>query len=271
MEFKDSFQNLEYISNNIDLNDPSSYDQILHILGGTIMSLNFVTLKKGAYLYRARPKKNDEKFSSKKDLGYRIDLENILDFGRANSPNQSLFYAAHTDKAAVFETSSLIRENRADINIEYLTVGRWFVKNPIRLLAIITNQEAILKNRELRHLAEIMRFDPINSNPETKRILDYFSNEFAKNVKGDTNMYKISAAFYNTIQRNANGQCFGIMYPSVGFEHNDINVALLPETVDNNLILDMIGEYKIDFNTEPRSIIQIGLGDIKSFDMRYFL
>ena len=52
-------------------------------------------------------------------------------------------------------------------------------------------------------------------------------------------------------------------------QYNDINIALTPSVVNNHLILDMVGEYLIDFNYDPSGVIQIGLGDIEKFNSEY--
>lgn len=257
MDFKQSIENLEYISK-IDLDKSDSYGIIFKILSGTILPHNTVTLMKNTQLFRARHKIDNYKFKTKDEFSYRNDFSNIVDFGRANAPHQSMFYASHSYDAAVFETSSLIRDNIADKKTEELSVGRWFVKENIRLLSLINYPEAVLKSKELQHLDSLLKEDKQYNDPDINWMLKFFSAEFAKKSLGNTNNYKISAAYYNLMQKQLGDSIGGVMYPSVGFEYSELNVALQPRIVDKYLDFNEIGDFYLDFNEEPRKIIQIG-------------
>lgn len=179
-----------------------------------------------------------------------------------------MFYASNKTETAVFETSSLIRDNKKETKVENLILGRWFVKRDIKLLGIISNEEAILKNPNIYGLNKSIS-NELSSQPEIKWIDKFISDVFAKNVKGNLNQYKLSSAFYNYMQYRLGEQVEGVLFPSVEYEYNDTNVALKPDTVEDGLILDMVGDYRIDFNYNPVEINQISFGDIQTFKSNY--
>lgn len=259
MIFNTNFEIIEKIKK-INLENDSSYSEIYNLIGQIIIPYHIVSIKRGEYYYRARPK--DGAIKSKSDISYIKDSSKIKNFGRANTPNQSLFYAARQTETAIFETSSLIRKNRQDIKTENLILGRWFLKEDINVIAIISNPESIKKNKIIQKLNNQ---SILNSENELKFILEFFASEFSKKNTGNCNEYKISCAIYNFLQDKLGNSVDGIIFPSVENELNDINIALRPDVVDKSLVLDMIGEYKIDFNYNPRLIIQVGLGDICDF------
>ncbi|MFW6281973.1 MAG: hypothetical protein ACOC1O_04180 [bacterium] len=268
MDYNQSLKNINSISK-INLYDDDAYERILGILNQTILPYFTVKLKANSILYRARRKDHGNLITTKDELSYRKDTDKILSFGRVNKPFQSMFYASHMPKSAIFESSSLIKENRNDIKKEKLIVGKWLVKEDVELIGIISNKDAIKKNTNLNKLYIESTSQEIFKNHHTKRILEYFSREFAKYSNGDSNNYKITTAYYNLIINRLKGKVHGIIYPSVGFEYDDINVALSPQSVDDFLLLNQVGEYSIDFNFTPKQIIQTGLSDLKKFEINY--
>jgi hypothetical protein len=259
----ENIKNILQLLGDLNLSDTKSYEIVKEIIKGMLLPHNLVNIRKGAYLYRARSNKDNEVFKFKNQISYNPDNTKIKEFGRANEVGQSLFYASNLYETAIFESSLLIKNNPQKIPKETLTLGRWYVRKPIKLLAILNNYEALEKNEQLQYLYTQLEKNEINSDPKLRLILDFFSNEFARDVKGDTNLYKITSAYFNYILSKYKGEISGVMYPSVQFKYNDTNVAIVPDTVDDSLVLDWVGELEVDFKS--KEIKPVGIVDIKEF------
>ena len=88
----------------LDLNE-TTVDAI-HVILDTLMSNHFhrtITLEQGKILYRAR--RTEDRPVSVRDVG--IPPNNIVSFGRVNTPGQPVFYAAETWEIALEEISTV--------------------------------------------------------------------------------------------------------------------------------------------------------------------
>lgn len=112
---KEKLQSIIYALKNADLSRVT-YSRIINILVTELKSIPYITakLKAGHHIERARINKPKEIFTSEAEITYRTDFENIIEYGRANSPGQSLFYGAiksdHIENPRLvnlFETSEL--------------------------------------------------------------------------------------------------------------------------------------------------------------------
>jgi len=263
IDYSNSFRNIEKLKS-LDLNNSNAYNEILELLSETIVPHPILTMPAGKYLYRAR--KNESKpFITKEEISYNKDASKIKEYGRANNIGQSLFYAGHKDDTAIFETSSLFKDGMIAPGLERFTLGRWYVKKSIDVIGMVCNKEAMMKEESLKNLY-LKVLNLIGNDANAQRVLEFFSKEFSRNIKGDKNNYKLSCAYFNFILNHPQGKRFkGIVYPSVENEYRDLNVALLPDAVDDSLILDMVTEFEAD--TIKREISQIGLGDVKKFNL----
>lgn len=265
IDFTKTFENLEKIQR-IDLNSINAYSEIKLLLSEMFIPFYIVKLKKGETIYRARKNQENKTFKIKEDVSYRRDTENITEFGRANEIGQSIFYASHFTETALFETSSFFKENKFDKEEELLTVSKWRVNEDIKLLAIINDYEITKFNNELSKLYfQYLSLQDKYKN-ENEKIIKFFSDQFAKNVKNNSNLYKVSCAYMNYIIENNIENPDGIIYPSVEYEFKDVNLALLLTVVDESLILESVGEFKI--NIKKRVIKQIGLADINEWNIK---
>jgi hypothetical protein len=265
MDYKQSLKNLKKISE-INLDKVDSYKEINRLLQMTIIPFNMLTLKKGKYLYRARRNNKTESFVKKDQISYITESSKIKSFGRANEPGQSIFYCSHKSETALFETSSLFYGKEIQIDSERITLGKWYVNKNIELLGIISDKKVMAIDPSLYSLFEKSLKHPL-SDQYTQIILEFFSQEFSKNVLGATNQYKISCAYFNHIIKMFNNErLMGVVYPSVENEYRDLNVALLPKAVDESLILEMVAEFEVD--TNKMTISQVSLADINTFDQK---
>lgn len=263
-DYTKSIENINKIKK-IDINNESSYPKIQDLISEIITPFTTVTVPKGMTFHRARKLNKGDNFTTKKDLSYRTDLLNILDFGRANEPHQSIFYASNEVETSIFEICKLPRNIINDSKFD-IVISSWVVKNNFETLVIASNKIAITKNNHIQGVFNHTMQSEYAQDINAQFISEYFSDEFAKYFDIDnSNNYKVSCAFFNEMLKRFEYKIGGIVFPSVEYEYQGTNIALLPEKVDANLILYEIGMYQLDNLTAI--ISPTGMGDIKNFEL----
>lgn len=252
----------------VDLIPEDSYQKIYDIINDqVIIPFVTITIPIGQVFYRARIN-DDYPFKSKSDISYNTKLDKIK-IGRANYFNQSVFYASHKEETAILETSNSIK-NKELGNNELITVGQWTVTKPIEVISIIHDKEFQRKNEILK--CKYMSYLKTNSSFNLDWVqthLEFISTQFARKVNVFEE-YKISCAFFNIMKEKMfnNGGAYGIMFPTVEFEKNDLNIAITPECVDNHLSLTQIAEFMINNkHNKQGGIFQVKTGDCLEFKM----
>jgi hypothetical protein len=243
-----------------------SYQKIFYTLLNEVRSIPFVTtkLKSGYHIERARINKPGQVFKSERELSYRTDFENIKSFGRANYPGQSLFYGAiKTDHVQyprivnLFETSEMFRSGDKEKKEEFvMTVGKWRIKNDIEVVESVFNKPNIqnipqIKKAYDHHMAKITS-DLGDKAKDVEYILEFFSDEFAKNNIKSPDDYKISAAYTEMAINFKNFA--GVAYPSVRTNYEGFNVALAIPAVETHLQLEVVAMFKI-YKRGPESFM----------------
>jgi hypothetical protein len=82
--------------------------------------------------------------------------------------------------------------------------------------------------------------------------------------------YKTSAAFFNRIMETSYQEGLplnGLLFPSVGYEKNDVNIAIIPDIVDNCLMLQSIWTYELKFTENLGLLNPFETCDIQSYIM----
>jgi hypothetical protein len=242
--------------NELTLQDVS-YDSIFEKLATELKIIPFVTaiLKKGHYIERGRINEQEQVFNSESELSYRTDNENITKYGRANCPNQSMFYGAVKSEfieypriVNLFEISGLFRDGDLISDGEFtFTVGKWKIKEDFEVVEIVFDKKTIERIPEIKkayeyHLANLKKDFP-DKIKEFSAVLEFFSNEFAKNDISSDNDYKISAVYTNMAIQNRGHN--GVIYPSVRTEGQGRNVVLSIEAVDKYLELEKVAMFKV--------------------------
>ncbi|WP_418637802.1 hypothetical protein [Winogradskyella sp.] len=240
-----------------------------------IRELNFIPfptslLKKGFYVDRIRVNNDKELFYSEKEISYRDDYHNIKKYGRANLKNQSLFYGAfesenikHPRFVNLIETSEIYRniENYRDLNSKfYVTLGRWELIKETEVLEIIFDNEFLNKSEENKkayqfHSDKLKTID-LENETRFKKILEFFSSEFAKKEIKNDNYYKASAIYFN-MSLMSSESIAGVKYPSVKSDYLGYNLALLPNAFERNFRLKNVVLLEIDkkrMNTTIKSV-----------------
>ncbi|HLO59218.1 MAG TPA: hypothetical protein VK179_10780 [Bacteroidales bacterium] len=235
-------------------NSASSYISIKNALNIFAIPFPIIRISKGTPLFRARINENENiLFNTVQDLGHIISRNKILTFGRANEPLQSIFYCSTSSTVSRFETS-LIHRNNLDKNSEAVTIGKWILNKDIFVACLPSFEKEKHRSKIVNRLDN--EFDLLIKNftydgiADWKMVLKLFSIEFMK--KDIIGNYLISSAFsnyvYNTFGKNPEtGETIepdGIMYPSVQFEHDGMNIALKPELVEDRSIELALAVYQ---------------------------
>jgi len=233
--------------------DPAStpYRKILTIINKElILPITVAKVHAGQYVERVRPMySGTDIWRQKKDLSYRNDIENIIDFGRANSPGKSMFYGAIASSVvsspritAIAETATALQgKNKGLMDDKLLfTVGKWLVKKDLIVSEMVFKKDAIEKMPEVRKAFEVQseRIMASHSLPEAKQciaMLEFISEAMAKRAVTNAD-YKLSAGFAESIIKS--GRFDGIMFQSVQTEYEGTNLALTTKAVDECLVLE---------------------------------
>ena len=198
-----------------------------------------------------------EIFTTENEISYREDVKNIEKFGRANSPFQSMFYGAISTKeikypriTSLIETSEIFRDipnNRFTDAYFLMTLGKWTITKPVTVIDLIFSKKNIdniedikMSNQEARKIIEEQY---PNNVEQIELILEFFSDEFAKENIVTHNDYKISC-IYSQVALNQGIN--GIIYPSVRTKALGYNIALTPSSVDYSLNLTNSSMFKIE-------------------------
>jgi hypothetical protein len=225
----------------------------------TLILIPFVTAKlnKGYHIERGRINNPDEVFTSEKEISYRTDYKNIVNYGRANIPHFSLFYGAiesdiikHPRLVNLLETSEIFRnlkENNVDKADFVLTLGKWRITNEMEVVEIVFDKNSIKNSKDVKksyeyHLKRLIEHYPEHSK-HFKLILTFFSNQFAKKDIKTNFDYMVSAAYSDMAINIRN--FVGVKYPSVKTDYQGHNIVLTPMAVENNLELEIAAMFRV--------------------------
>lgn len=233
-------------------------EEICEDVRSVVSSLPFmiVSLKNEVRLERVRNNYNGEIFTNEQDLSFRIDLENITEYGRANIMHESVFYGSMFPKDIAFaritnilETNKILKNGIKDHRGRHkFTTGQWEVVGHLNIAVLPFNDRALLNNYITR--IEYERYmNSINSLPKRDQqliilLMNFLANEFGKDIIDHTD-YKLSAAFSHVFLSSLGLD--GIIYPSRKAEFKSYNIALKPSAV-NNIRLLKAGLYELEIN-----------------------
>lgn len=218
----------------------------------------------GSSLIRQRINEKGKEYNHVSELYYppAIILKN---YGRANLPFQSMFYACcfslNPDEPlprmlTLMETSDFFKDKES-CGIERATCSRWYVKSNIELIALpfYTHYD-----RPCNIINEIQSnwddaIKSINIDEDAKELVDYMSIEISKDFPDSKDYFKI-ANFVNYLLyvNEKTKSADGVIYPSVPGAGAGFNVVLKKESADE----------KIEF--ERSSLIYLAKNKMKSFE-----
>lgn len=194
----------------------------------------------------------NDKVRNPKFLSYP-DKDSLKQFGkynRANSSDYPVFYASAFENVAVMETKPTVN-SRIIISTWFNFRQHKFISYPIPATDIMPSEIAM---RAAYALDENLKNQ---KEPISKDILSYIfaiiSQEFTKKItQSHPNRYEylISAFFGDKILQEfnelANLDIDCIVYPSVAWNHQHENLAIVPSAVDTHLRLVKADEYLVE-------------------------
>lgn len=252
----------------LDLNSENSYSEIISAIQTHVVIPYFsMKIPIGTVFFRARINEG-KPFTLKSQLSYNNDFKSI-NIGRANYQGQSIFYGGHIEETAIFEVSKILRDMKIG-STEYVTIGVWTVIKPFEVLPIISDQEFLDTHNDIfkKYHKELKR-NHLFKHPLVQEHLEFISRVFSKKVQNSVD-YKFSCALFNRMMDERIENIGGILYPSIEYEKKDLNIAIIPEFVDNCLVLSYIDEYLISINEWGGNFIQIGRSDCSNFHIKRF-
>lgn len=170
-------------------------------------------------------------------------------FNRANTPESTVFYCAENIDTA-------LKEIKPPLN-KLITVGVWKPKNPQKKLVsfpILHSEDAFNVSEGVQKATKAFEEHGNYNSPLFMNFLRYyfklFGREFTKRVSHHYEYY-ISALFSERVfQRrrdmNKEFQYDCIIYPSVGNDFITENLAIHPDTLNNDFILTEVLEFEIE-------------------------
>ena len=246
-----------------------SYSAIKKAIFKYSIPFGYLPIRAGTPLFRGRVNDNVGEFFNKiTDLCHQTDISKITKFGRANEPQQSIFYCSTTLETALFEVSNIHRF-RLENEYEAITYGQWILQKDI----LVTGLPLVSKNFNKNPLADELdrSFQNIvkkHRNEDTEdwlSVINFFSEEFSKDFDDNEVEYFISCAVANYIytipvmnlETKKEISIAGITYPSVQHPSVGMNLAILPRAIqDGTLILDSV-LYRKSKRIEKRSYQEV--------------
>jgi len=211
--------------------------------------VGLLNIPKGTKLFRGRIHRGGPSYKEVKDYSYvpHADKANCNEFGRANFPKQSLFYASNNPDTAQMECFT----KDIDTYLWFYTYGVWEAQEDLVIADILphSNDERVLSAfaKPKEHLYNIFRQELDDYQCEcVKMILDFFGRQFSKSNIQSHLEYFYSVYFADRLLRlNENDKKIdGIRYPSVPMNYRGYNTVLNFETVDNRKI-KLIKTYEV--------------------------
>lgn len=176
-------------------------------------------------------------------------VKNNKKFNRANTFNSTIFYSADSIDTA-------LKEIRPPLN-KLVTIGKWKPKNPAKKLIsfpILHSEDAFNVNEGVQKATNAFEEHGKYNSPLFMNFMRYyfklFGREFTKRVNHHYEYY-ISAIFSERIfeRRLGDNEEFKydcIIFPSVGNNFVTENLAIHPDTLDNDFELDEVLEFEIE-------------------------
>lgn len=281
-----SFEKTKEFINTLKATDleKTSFEDIDKMINKYFELIPFVsgTISKGNILYRARLNENEKSFENISKLGL-IPKEKVKEFGRANLPNESVFYSSDNFGMAcgeVFQNIKYSYNPRKEMGVT--TIGEWEVLRDLNISHVYYSESVMKKREDIKFLKNyyssliraksLINTETINA---SDLILAFFCDEFSKNNILTTNDYKFSVWYVLRLKRmnqlivqNSMGNTYdGIVYPSVAMKYRGDNVALLDDDLDAKIKFKTAYELICtDFDYENSAFKFTKIGEIDSFE-----
>lgn len=199
----------------------------------------------GSSLIRQRVNEKGKEYNLISEL-YYPPANCIKNYGRANLPYQSMFYACcfSLDKddplprmLTLLETSDFFK-NKESKGIERATCSRWNIKRRIELITLpfyTHYKKPCSMVKEIQsHWNDAIK--SANIDKDAMELVDYMSAEISKDFPDNRGYFKIAnflnyLLYVNEKTKNADG----VMFPSVKAEGAGLNIVLKKESADEKI------------------------------------
>ena len=255
------------------------YESLVERLDATVRPHLFVLASKfnRQFVFRARLNEDNQSFSKVSKLGYMPPnlLHLLRTFGRANKPQEAMFYASTQPFVACVETARDVYSDAGPDGLG-LTVGTWRIVEPLVVASLLASPTNLRKMQSLQgaqgtgHSAREI-YDRIKSAkkentrleaavaPQESRqnrrasieLLRFFSDEFAR-LDAENWHFKLTNYFKDFILQFP--EIDGIWYESVGYTFQYSNLALTPQAVEKKLRFECASSARMDAETHSGSV-----------------
>ena len=265
-EIDETFNSPEYIAQSLhDFKNKNwngkRFPDLVNYFRSTFKAVPFhlINIKKGTVLFRGR--KNDQFkypiFNNLEEISIRSD-DKVDTFGRANIPKQSVFYCSTDEVSVVREVTQwyvndtgraqdLHTKGTVDMSWSpftcMMTISAWVVNEDLQLALLFSSMDK-QRSLEIQKCAkERLTIGPEGSeanNKSSNLIVDFFSNEFAKNDVKHHLEYIYSAyyafeVFHEHGLNNQGTKYDGVQYVSVANDYNGENIALSRNALEKKI------------------------------------
>ena len=239
-------------------------------------------IKKGETVFRARINENDTSFENISELGLK-PKEKVKEYGRANRPEESIFYCSDNFGMACGEVLQNFKKYynpRKKMGV--VTVGEWEILRDLHISPVYYSESVMAKRKDVeyfkKHNSEYLRAKGIikeETLDASDLLLEFFCDEFSKKSIDSPNDYKYSVWYMWKLNRmndlihpQFNNQKFdGIVYPSVVMNYQGDNIALIAIELDTKIKFKTAYEVICtDFDFENAKFRFAKIGQLNSVD-----
>lgn len=197
----------------------------------------YYRLLKGNSFFRARKNDTFTNFHNISDLSSPPKAL-VKDFGRANTPFQSVFYVSDTCETNLAELKPFLLEGLAIGDVIWITQAEWKQLEDLKLIVIPD-----FKNPKMTELINTFMSELSESQLQFLSFINSFFSRPINLTKDDTKTYQLTSAFCNALLAESNrskNHVDGIIYTSV--EHNaGFNLALNTNLIgQKKMIIDNV-------------------------------
>ena len=258
-----------------ELSNTKSFNELIPEIRRSLQSIPIVqtTIKAGTHLARARTKSDDKPYKLLSEITIR-NKKFVKSFGRANRPNQAIFYCSTNHEVAIKEATqwhitdfgTLISRNMLkDYNphVKFVTVSIWEITKDLKVASLFLNEEAMAVNPVVGFFGKKLKNEERNGwdhkvLKSKNLILEFFSNEFAKRDIKQQSDYFLSAYYANEIHSigEVTSSFDGVVYPTVALDYKGENIALIETAYKDKLeFVKAYHNYVFNHEFENKSMV----------------
>ena len=194
--------------------------------------------------------------------------EGISEFGRCNTPSQRVFYASDDRSTSYMEQVNTWLHHANNGDSISVTVGRWKILDSIDLAilpnpdgdTLVSSPEAEC-NRYYRSQVESLDIETVEY---LNTFFGFMYNQLISNESDNPVLYAITSAYFNSIVNVGDSNIGGMIYSSVPFGGEGMNIALSETMLHSGLLqLEMVMRSTIVASDNNTSIYDFSDSDLQ--------